>query len=400
MWAKLADHFLRKIIKNGELRITWPDGSEAKYGDRVGIFSAIHIHDPALARKLVLNPELAIGEAYMDETLTIAEGDLAGFMTLVATNARDHGVGHMKTAATGARTILRQIAQNNPLPVARKNVEIHYDLSTDMYELFLDKDLQYTCGYFKDPGMTLEESQDAKKAHIARKLCLKPGMRVLDIGCGWGGMALTLARDYGVHVTGVTLSIEQVKYARARAQAEGLTDKVEFKLLDYREVSETFDRIVVVGMLEHVGQPQYGTFFGKIKQNLKQDGIAMVHVIGRSTPPGRTSPWLHKYIFPGGYTPALSEVSREIEKKRLVVTDVEVWRSHYARTVQHWIDRFEANLDPIRDMYDDRFLRMWRYYLIASEISLTELGMCIFQYQITHHPMAAPITRDYIYAQD
>ncbi|MGH1425844.1 MAG: class I SAM-dependent methyltransferase [Pseudooceanicola sp.] len=396
MWDKLADRFLRKVIQDGELSVTWPNGHETRYGDGKGLSVAIAMHDKALPRKLMMNPELAIGEAYMDQGLTIERGDLHDFLTLSARNVRDHGFGQFKTAATGARTALRRLAQHNPLHISRRNVEVHYDLSTDMYELFLDKDLQYTCGYFPDPDMTLEAAQDAKKAHIAKKLLLKPGMRVLDIGCGWGGMALTLARDYGVHVTAVTLSIEQVKYARKRAEAEGLSDMIDFRLQDYREVTESFDRIVVVGMLEHVGQPQFATFFGKLKQNLVQDGIALVHVIGRSSPPGRTSPWLHKYIFPGGYTPAMSEVLSEVELTRLVVTDVEVWRGHYARTVQHWIKRFEANLDPIRDMYDDRFLRMWRYYLIASELSLSELGMCIFQFQLTHDPMSAPVTRDYM----
>ncbi len=218
----------------------------------------------------------------------------------------------------------------------------------------------------------------------------------MDIGCGWGGMSITLARDYGAKVVGVTLSKVQLEYAKSRAEAAGVGNMVEFRLIDYRDVNEEFDRIVVVGMMEHVGRPQYPTFFRKLRENLKPDGVALVHTIGRSTPPGRTSPWIHKYIFPGGYAPSMSEAMKEIEKQDLVTTDVEVWRGHYARTLQCWQEKFEANLKSIRDLYDDRFLRMWRYYLIVSEMAFSEQGLVVFQFQLSRGQMVVPVTRDYL----
>ncbi|MCP5076407.1 MAG: class I SAM-dependent methyltransferase [Rhodobacteraceae bacterium] len=397
MWVSLLDRLLTRIVREGELAVTWPDGSTRTYGGGNGPSSAVTLHDTALLHKLVMNGDLALGEAYMDETLTVSQNDLRGFFSLIVLNANKYGGGRYGTSVTGMRKSLRRIAQHNPLHTARKNVEHHYDLSTDLYELFLDQDLQYTCAYFPDPGLNIEAAQEAKKAHIAKKLLIEPGMKVMDIGCGWGGTSITLARDYGANVVGVTLSKVQLEYARKRAEAAGVGDKIEFRLIDYRDVKEEFDRIVVVGMLEHVGQPQYPTFFRKLRENLKPDGVALVHTIGRSTPPGRTSPWIHKYIFPGGYAPAMSETMREIEKQGLIATDVEVWRGHYARTLRHWQDKFETNLDAIRDLYDDRFLRMWRYYLVVSEMSFSQLGMVIFQFQLSRDQMAVPGTRDYLY---
>lgn len=398
MWQSLLDRLLTKIVHEGEISVTWPDGRTTTYGGGNGPSSAVTLHDKALPRKLVVSGDLAMGEAYMDETLTVSQGDLRGFLSLIARNAKKYGGGRYGTSVTGLRKSLRRITQYNPLHIARRNVEHHYDLSTDLYELFLDQDLQYTCAYFAEPGLSIEEAQEAKKAHIAKKLLIKPGMKVMDIGCGWGGMAITLARDYGAQVVGVTLSKVQLEYAKKRADAAGVADKIEFRLIDYRDVNEEFDRIVVVGMMEHVGQPQYPRFFGKLRENLKPDGVALVHTIGRSTPPGRTSPWIHKYIFPGGYVPAMSEAMKEIEKQGLVATDIEVWRGHYARMLQRWQDKFEANLEAIGSLYDDRFLRMWRYYLVASETAFKELGMVVFQFQLSRDPAAVPETRDYLYA--
>lgn len=397
MWQLLLDRLLTKIVREGELSVTWPDGRTTTYGGGNGPSSAVTLHDKALPRKLVVSGDLAMGEAYMDETLTVSQDDLRGFFSLIVRNANKYGGGRYGTSVTGLRKSLRRLAQYNPLHIARRNVEHHYDLSTDLYELFLDQDLQYTCAYFTESGLSIEEAQEAKKAHIAKKLLIKPGMKVMDIGCGWGGMAITLARDYGAQVVGVTLSKVQLEYAKKRADAAGVGDKIEFRLIDYREVIEEFDRIVVVGMMEHVGQPQYPTFFGKLRENLKPDGVALVHTIGRSTPPGRTSPWIHKYIFPGGYAPAMSEAMKEIEKQGLVATDVEVWRGHYASTLQRWQDKFEVNLEAIGSLYDDRFLRMWRYYLVVSEAAFKELGMVVFQFQLSRDSGAVPETRDYLY---
>ena len=397
MWDRLLDRMLGRLLKHGTLTVTFADASVKHYGDGTGTPVAITFSDAAVARKLILNPELALGEAYMDETLIIADDNLHGMLTLLMQNAKDADLGWLQSAATGMRRSLRRWAQHNPLHIAKRNVEHHYDLSVDLYDLFLDQDKQYTCAYFPDPDMTLEAAQDAKKAHIAKKLMIKPGMKVLDIGCGWGGTSLTLARDYGAQVVGVTLSEVQLNHARARAEAEGLSDQIEFRLTDYRDVTEEFDRIVVVGMLEHVGQPQYRTFFRQIRRNLKPDGIALVHTIGRSTPPDALSPWFNKYIFPGGYSPAMSEVMCEIEKSDLFATDIEVWRMHYVKTLQHWRDRFETNIDAIAALYDARFCRMWRYYLIASELSFSVLGMVVFQFQISRDQMAVPLTRDYMF---
>ncbi len=245
--------------------------------------------------------------------------------------------------------------------------------------------------------MTLDQAQAAKKAHIAAKLRLEPGMRVLDIGCGWGGMGLTLARDYGAHVVGVTLSEEQYRIATARARAEGLEGQVEFRLTDYRHVSETFDRIVSVGMFEHVGVPHYREYFRNVHDRLAPDGVALIHTIGRTTPPSTTSPWIEKYIFPGGYVPALSEMVAGLEKERLYYTDVEIWRLHYAETLRHWYDRFMAHEDKARALYDARFCRMWRYYLVAAEMTFRYGRQAVFQVQLAHDQTAVPLTRDYLY---
>ena len=396
MWDRLLERLLGRLIRRGALNVTFADGRNKTYGDGVGTPIAITFTDASVARKLILNPELALGEAYMDETLTIGGDDVRGMLTLLMQNAQDADLGWVQSTAANTRRSVRRWAQHNPLHIAKRNVEHHYDLSVELYDLFLDEDKQYTCAYFPDPDMTLEAAQDAKKAHIAKKLMIEPGMKVLDIGCGWGGTSLTLARDYGAQVVGVTLSEVQLNHARARAEAEGLSDQIEFRLTDYRDVTEEFDRIVVVGMLEHVGQPQYRTFFRQIRRNLKPDGIALVHTIGRSTPPDTLSPWFNKYIFPGGYSPAMSEVMREVEKSDLFATDIEVWRMHYVKTLLHWQERFETNIEAIRTLYDDRFCRMWRYYLIASELSFSVLGMVVFQFQITRDQTAVPLTRDYM----
>jgi cyclopropane-fatty-acyl-phospholipid synthase len=299
------------------------------------------------------------------------------------------------------RLLKRRLDQYNPAPRARRNVAHHYDLSGRLYSLFLDRDRQYSCAYFPHGDESLEDAQAAKKRHLAAKLCLtRPDLSVLDIGCGWGGLALTLARDYGARVTGITLSTEQLAEARNRAVAEGMTDRVSFELLDYRAMDRQFDRIVSVGMFEHVGVGYYRKFFDTVSRCLKPDGVALLHAIGRSDSPGSTNPWIAKYIFPGGYCPALSEVMPAIEKSRLVTTDIEILRLHYAETLRHWRWRFAANRDAIASLYDERFCRMWEFYLCGAELSFRREGGMVFQIQLAHDQSAVPLTRDYIAAAE
>ncbi|MGR3363996.1 MAG: class I SAM-dependent methyltransferase [Maritimibacter harenae] len=397
MFAGTLRRMLGRLVRDGDLAVTWPDGVTNTYGDGTGTRVHLKITDLGLLSRLMRNPELALGEGYMEGGLTIEDDDLTGFLRLIARNARDNGSGRFSAAAAAARTGLRRIAQHNPLSVAKRNVEVHYDLPTELYDLFLDANLQYTCGYFRDPDMDIDQAQVAKMDHIGKKLMIEPGMRVLDIGSGWGGLSIHLARTFGAQVTGVTLSKEQLAEAEKRAEAAGVADKVTFRLEDYRDLDETFDRVVVVGMMEHVGQPQYPVFLNQIARVLDPKGIALVHTIGRTTPPGQTSPFIHKYIFPGGYIPALSEVMTEVEKTDLLPTDIEVWRDHYIRTLQAWKDKFEANVDAVREMFDERFVRMWRYYLTASEMSFAELGLVIFQIQMAHDQHAVPTNREYLY---
>ena len=413
MWTLLLDRFLSRLIRIGSLRVTLPDGTARQYGpgDGSGPDIAIALHGADTPRRLVVRPELAVGEAYMDGRLAIRNDDLHGFLELVLRCLDDGGTLPTRIQR-GWRDVTRREQQFNHARRARRNVAHHYDLSSQLYDLFLDEDRQYSCAYFKTPSDTLEQAQAQKKAHIARKLHLSPeahpdahagphagpsrDLRVLDIGCGWGGMGLTLARDFGARVHGITLSHEQLAIARARAEAAGLSDRVSFELIDYRQVTGTFDRIVSVGMFEHVGVPQYRTYFRKIRELLTDDGVALLHTIGRMTPPGSTNPWIAKYIFPGGYIPALSETAAAIERESLWMTDVENWRLHYAYTLRHWHERFMARRDEAARLFDDRFVRMWRFYLVASEQVFRFSGECVYQIQLTRRPDAVPLTRDYL----
>ena len=397
MWSHLLDRFLSALVRKGTLAVTYPDGTRRSYGDGGDPAAAIRLHDDAMLRRMLLNPELAAGEGYMEGRLTIEGDDLHAFLSLVKKMGGGQRPPRLLGAVKRGRRLLKRIAQHNPAATARRNVAHHYDLSGELYDLFLDDDRQYSCAYFRDPDMTLEQAQAAKKAHIAAKLLLSPGQRVLDVGCGWGGMALMLAGQHGAEVTGVTLSEEQHKLARARADAAGLSDKAWFELTDYRDVQGQFDRIVSVGMFEHVGVPHYETYFRKIHELLTDDGVALIHTIGRSAPPSSTNPWIAKYIFPGGYVPALSEVAPVIEREGLMITDLEVWRLHYADTLRHWLDRFEANIDKVRDLYDEAFCRMWRFYLVASEMSFRDGHHVVFQFQLAKRHGVVPVTRDYLY---
>jgi cyclopropane-fatty-acyl-phospholipid synthase len=396
MWERLFDHIMRGFVRVGRIDVQLADGTTRTYSGADGPSVSLRFHDPDLPRKLVLTTDMALGEGYMDGRLTIGDDDLRGFLTFLTVNVERSGHLWWRRSSQAARRARRRFDQWNPAHRARQNVAHHYDLSATLYDLFLDEDRQYSCAYFRQPEMSLEEAQAAKKAHIARKLLLEPGMRVFEIGCGWGGLALSLARDHGAEVLGVTLSTEQHAWATKRAEAEGLSDKVKFELRDYRDVTGQFDRIVSVGMFEHVGVPHYRTYFDTVRDRLTEDGVALIHTIGRAAPPGTTSPWITKYIFPGGYVPALSEMSRAFEAAGLFQTDIEVWRLHYAETLRHWLERFEAKSDAALMLYDERFVRMWRYYLAASEMAFRHGRQCVFQVQLARDKQAVPLTRDYM----
>lgn len=397
MWAGLFERAVAAIVRTGSLEITMPDGDVRRFGDGTGKPVAVTLHDPDLPRRIVLNPDIGVGEGYTEGTLTIADDDLAGFLSLVVTNGGNNGQTTWLAVLNQLRQVTRVLTQWNPVGKAQSNVAHHYDLSGELYDLFLDSDKQYSCGYFRSPDDTLEQAQAQKKAHIADKLLIRPGMRVLDIGCGWGGMAMTLARDYGAQVVGVTLSEEQHKVATRRVHQAGLEGQVDIRLADYRNVAETFDRIVSVGMFEHVGVPHYREYFRHVHDRLARDGVALIHTIGRASPPGHTSPWLTKYIFPGGYVPAMSEMMAAVEKEDLFAADMEILRLHYAETLRHWHDRFVANIDKARALYDEKFCRMWRYYLLACEMTFRHSRQVVFQVQLSHRIDAVPLTRDYLY---
>jgi len=337
-----------------------------------------------------------VPDAYMNGSLTIEEGSLYDFLDILTLNEEGSPGARLMWLGDIAGRVLRYIHQYNPVHRARRNVEHHYDLSDQLYELFLDRDRQYSCAYFQSPEDDLETAQANKKRHIAAKLLLSPGQKVLDIGSGWGGLALYLASECGAEVTGLTLSQEQLKVAQRRAAAAGLSDRVHFHLRDYREERGEYDRIVSVGMFEHVGVTQYGVFFDKLNALLKPDGVALLHSIGRMDGPGTTNPWLRKYIFPGGYCPALSEVVPVAERRRLWITDVEILRLHYAKTLRAWRARFQQNREQIRALYDERFCRMWETYLVGAELSFRNQGMLVFQMQLAKAVGTVPLTRDYI----
>lgn len=397
MWQKALDRMLRHMLRSGTLTVVMPDGEKQTYGDGSGVPLTVHVRDIATVRHLVLNPELALGEAYMRGSLTIEGDRLHDLLALVVQHqGRAQRIWWQKPLLK-VRDSMRRHTQNNVAARARRHVEHHYDLTGALYDLFLDADRQYSCGYFQAPDDTLEQAQANKKNHIACKLLVRPGMRVLDIGCGWGGMALTLARDHDVQVLGITLSKEQHAVATQRATRAGLSDRVSFRLCDYREVEGTFDRIVSVGMFEHVGLPHYDEYFRTIRDRLTPDGIALVHTIGWTAPPHATNPWLAKYIFPGGYIPTLSEISKAVENSMLWSADIECWRLHYAYTLRHWFDRFNENEDAVRALYDAQFVRMWRFYLAACEQTFRHGRQAVFQIQLSRNIDAVPLTRDYLY---
>lgn len=397
LYRKLLDRYLAKLVRRGSFLVLWPDGSRSEYGGTEGFKAGIRLQDDETVKRLALHPGLALGEAYMDETLLPVNGSIHDVLSVLMDNQNDIRLSIL-TFATKIGRLLRPILQANNAVRAKTNVAHHYDLNGRLYSLFLDRDRQYSCAYFTSDEVSLEDAQLAKKRHIAAKLKLdKPDLDVLDIGCGWGGMALTLAREFGANVTGITLSEEQLAAARARAEQEGLSERVTFELMDYRAMHRQFDRIVSVGMFEHVGTPHYETFFNTVKSCLKPDGVALIHSIGRFEGPGATNAWIAKYIFPGGYSPALSEVLGPVEKAGLRITDIEILRLHYAKTLAHWRRRFAANRDAISTIYDDRFCRMFEFYLSGSELAFRLSDHMNFQLQLTRQQEALPLTRDYIH---
>ncbi|RMF85723.1 MAG: class I SAM-dependent methyltransferase, partial [Nitrospirae bacterium] len=352
--------------------------------------------DPSLPRRIFFNTELAVGEGYMEGTFVLEGCDLRDFFRFYALNQEALWRYPTQSAFSRLSRLFRWAQQYNPVGKAQEHVSHHYDISNDLYRLFLDRDLQYSCAYFRRPDESLEEAQQNKKRRIAAKLLLAPGQRVLDIGCGWGGLAIYLAQVAEVEVLGVTLAREQYRLACERAEAAGVADRVRFELKDYRLVEGRFDRIVSVGMFEHVGVPGYHQFFAKVRELLAEDGVALLHSIGHMSPPSTASAWLRKYIFPGAYSPALSEVFPHTERNRLWVTDLEVWRTHYAETLRHWYERFAAHREEVIARWDERFYRMWEFYLVSCENMFRTGAQMVFQMQLAHRRDAAPLTRDYV----
>ena len=392
----LVGVFLKSLITVGSLRVIDAGGKLHEFSGSPGPSVTVRLHDRALHTRLFFNPNLSVGEAFMDGTLTVEDGDVYDFVALGMMNLGT-GQGHwVQDIIAGFRRMGKRLAQHNPVGRAQANVAHHYDLSDTLYELFLDKDRQYSCAYFQTTEDSLDEAQENKRRHIAAKLLLEPESRVLDVGSGWGGLALYLSQVSGADVTGITLSQEQLKVAQERAAAAGLAAKVRFNLQDYREVTGRFDSIVSVGMFEHVGVGHYRAFFNAVRDLLADDGVALLHSIGRMEGPRATSPWVRKYIFPGGYVPALSEVLSAIERTGLVVTDVEILRLHYAETLKAWRRNFNANRARIAEIYDERFCRMWEFYLAGAEASFRYGGLMVFQVQMARRQEAVPLTRDYI----
>src|SRR5579871_213551 len=388
--------YLRRLVRKGRLEVETADGVKETFGDGEGPLLGVKLLDRGAERRLMVNPALSLGELYMDGRLVVTHGDLYSLLDLGARNLADMRGLPWVQALHQARVAFRGFHQRNNRRRARHNVESHYDLDARLYDLFLDSDRQYSCAYFEYPGQSLDDAQTAKKRHIAAKLLPKDGATTLDIGCGFGGMGLYLAGVAGAKVTGVTLSNEQFTIATNRARESGLADRVDFRLQDYRDVHETFDRIVSVGMFEHVGVNHYDEFFTTARRLLKDDGVMLLHSIGRNYVPGATNPWIRKHIFPGGHIPSLSEVLPAVERAGLFVNDIEILRLHYADTLRAWRERFMARRDEAAKLYDERFCRMWEFYLAGSETSFRVDGNYVFQIQLAKRQDVVPLTRDYI----
>jgi cyclopropane-fatty-acyl-phospholipid synthase len=393
---RLLPTILRAFIHRGNLNLTMPAGTTFSLGDGSGKPITARLTTAAAVRGILLDPELHLGECYMDGTLVMEEGTILDLLDLLLHQERDKMLPHWARPQWMMRYLWRRLQQLNYRPRARENVAHHYDLDERLYSLFLDSDRQYSCAYFETPQQSLDDAQLAKKRHLAAKLVLRPGKHVLEIGCGWGGLAIYLARFCDAQVTGITLSKEQLRRARERVSETDLSRKIRFYLRDYRDAQGPIDRIVSVGMFEHVGIGFYDHYFRKCADLLAEDGVMLLSSIGRSEGPNVTSPWIAKYIFPGGYIPALSEVMPSIERAGLLVTDIEVLRLHYAETLSAWRTRFLAHAKDLRPIYDERFLRMWEFYLDASEVAFREQAMMVMQIQLAKRQGIVPMTRGYI----
>ena len=386
-----------KVVRTGDLTITLASGETRRFGDGSGPPFAIRFTSAKWQSAVALDPELKFGEAFTEGGVVVERGDIAGVLAVLMSQVGLKPPVVPAKALLWLRYLLRRLAQFNPPDRSRRNVAHHYDLDGRLYSLFLDADRQYSCAYFERPGQTLDDAQLAKRRHIAAKLLLdRADLELLDIGCGWGGLGLYMAENAGAKVTGITLSEEQLGIAQCRAQERGLDERAEFRLQDYRKTPGTFDRIVSVGMFEHVGVGHYDTYFARVAHLMKEDGVALIHSIGRSEGPGITNPWIARYIFPGGYIPALSEVLPAIEKAGLYVTDIEILRLHYAETLKAWRERFMAHREEAERLYDECFCRMWEFYLAASEMAFRHQGMMVFQVQLAKREGVVPMTRDYI----
>ena len=390
--------FLNKLFKKGGFIL------EDAYGEKHVVGSPnlqksikLKIHDKKLHYKLLLYPDLYLGEAYTDGSITIEGGSLSDFLDMALENLgrqETNIFGKIFNKLTGS---YRYLTNFNFIKKSKMNVAHHYDISDELYSLFLGPSRQYSCAYFNDENETLEQAQQNKIDHIIKKLNLKPNHKVLDVGCGWGTLALDIAKKTQCEVVGITLSKNQLEYAQQKAREMNLENQVEFRLEDYRQLSEKFDRVVSVGMFEHVGRKFYSKYFNKVFDFLNEDGVALIHTIGSINPPRGPQPWITKYIFPGGYTPSLSEVSLPIEKSGLIISDLEVLRAHYAHTIRNWKDRFMSKKEQVLEMFDEKFFRMWEFYLVGCEMSFKWSDQVVFQFQLTRKLKATPITRDYIY---
>jgi cyclopropane-fatty-acyl-phospholipid synthase len=388
---------LAKLVGKGTLRVSTGPGRSFEIGDGTGEPVEVAFDSYFTLLSIMANPELKLGESYMDGTMRIERGSIAEFLDLVLSQVQNKPPLAVGVLINAYHYVFRRIAQFNPRGRAKRNVAHHYDLDGRLYSLFLDSDQQYSCAYFEQPDASLDDAQLAKKRHLAAKLLMdRPGLSVLDIGSGWGGLGMYLAEVTGAHVLGVTLSEEQLARAKARTSEKNLEPRVEFRLEDYRDVRGPFDRVVSVGMFEHVGITHYDRYFRKLRDLLTEDGVALLHSIGRSGPPSTTATFISKYIFPGAYTPALSEVLPAIQRSGLVVTDIEILRLHYAETLKAWRARFLARREESLRLYDERFCRMWEFYLAACEMAFRHRGLMVFQIQLARHQDAVPLTRDYI----
>ena len=400
---RLLQFLLKTFIRRGTFRVTTSRGTVFTFGDGTGQPVSVRFTSRAAEWGILLDPELKFGESYMNGTFVVEQGSIADVLAIALGQGSD--VPHWALLQTWLRYLKRRLSQFNPRPRSRRNVAHHYDLDGRLYSLFLDADRQYSCAYFEFPGQSLDDAQLAKKRHLAAKLKLSPDdlkspPRLLDIGCGWGGLGLYLADIGGADVTGITLSREQLGVANARAAEKGMSSRARFVLRDYRDVTGPFDRVVSVGMFEHVGVNHYDAFFRKGAQLLADDGVMVLHSIGRSEGPSVTNAWISKYIFPGGYIPSLSEVLASVQKSGLLVTDIEILRLHYAETLRHWRERFIAHRGEVERIYDQRFVRMWEFYLAASEMAFREQNMMVFQLQLTKRQKVVPMTRDYIVREE